>query len=75
MRVLIFILLLPFNSIAQDVLLEAMFKDWSLEEETDEIEYVETDAEIYHWELGTPDNIPPTEIIYTDEQSPCRIGY
>lgn len=72
MRVLIFLLLLPFNSFAQDALLEAMFKDWSIEEVEEEEDPVYSDAEVYHWELGTPDNIPETQIIYEDE-SPCRM--
>jgi hypothetical protein len=75
MRVLIFLLLLPFNSFAQDALLEAMFKDWSIEE-VEEDNYLEfpdsSEAEIYHWNLGTPDNIPEIEIIYEDN-SPCRM--
>lgn len=35
----------------------------------DESNYTEipdsSEAEVYHWELGTPDNIPETVIIYT----------
>jgi len=74
MRILAFLLLFPFNSIAQDALLEAMFKDWNEapEEETEErvLDY-DSEAEIIHWELGTPDNIPEIEIIY--EESPCQL--
>jgi hypothetical protein len=70
MRILVFLLLFPFNSIAQDALLEAMFKDWN-EAQDEEIESnvldYDSEAEIYHWNLGTPDNIPEIEIIYTDE--------
>jgi hypothetical protein len=75
MRILVFLLLFPFNSIAQDALLEAMFKDWN-EAQDEEIESNvlddDSEAEIYHWNLGTPDNIPATEIIYTDE-NPCQL--
>jgi len=75
MRILVFLLLFPFNSIAQDALLEAMFKDWN-EAQDEEIESNvlddDSEAEIYHWQLGTPDNLPETEIIYTDE-NPCQL--
>jgi len=75
MRILVFLLLFPFNSIAQDALLEAMFKDWN-ETQDEEIESNvlddDSEAEIYHWQLGTPDNLPETEIIYTDE-NPCQL--
>jgi hypothetical protein len=75
MRILVFLLLFPFNSIAQDALLEAMFKDWN-EAQDEEIESNalddDSEAEIYHWNLGTPDNIPEIEIIYTDE-NPCQL--
>ena len=30
----------------------------------------DSEAEVYHWNLGTPDNIPVTEVIYDSE--PCR---
>jgi hypothetical protein len=33
-------------------------------------ESYESEAEVYHWNLGTPDNIPVTEVIYDSE--PCR---
>ena len=75
MRILVFLLLFPFNSIAQDALLEAMFKDWN-ETQDEEIEGNvlddDSEAEVYHWNLGTPDNIPEIEIIYTDE-NPCQL--
>lgn len=82
MRVLIFILLFPFNSIAQDALLEIMFKNWSVSKEESDPEYSDNhsenpndyEAEVYHWELGTPDNIPEIEIIYQDS-SPCGLTY
>jgi hypothetical protein len=78
MRILAFLLLFPFNSIAQDALLEAIYGKWDKLEEyekADEIEEPEPsyfeEAEVYHWNLGTPDNIPEIEIIYED--SPCRL--
>ena len=71
-------LLFPFNSIAQDALLQAIYGKWDKLEEyekADEIEEPEAsyfeEAEVYHWQLGTPDNIPEVEIIY--EESPCRL--
>jgi hypothetical protein len=82
MRVIIFILLFPFNSIAQDALLEAMFRNWSMSKEEQDPEYSDSysefpndyEAEVYHWELGTPDNIPEIEIIYQDP-NPCGLTY
>lgn len=78
MKMIVFLLLFPFNSIAQDALLEAMFKDWdSRPPETEEIDdrFLDDDseAEVYHWKLGNPDNIPEIEIIY-DEPSPCGLS-
>lgn len=77
MRILAFLLLFPFNSIAQDALLEAIYGNWNkLEkyEKEDESNYEEipdsSEAEVYHWSLGTPDNLPETIIIY--ESSPCE---
>jgi hypothetical protein len=76
MRIICFLLLFPFNSIAQDALLEAMFKDWSTEQTEDENNYSDfpnnSEPEVYHWELGTPDNVPEIEIIYTDD-NPCQL--
>lgn len=57
-----------------DALLDAIYS--SFNEEVYEKNYesakadAETsDAEVYHWELGTPDNIPETVIIYTQSSS------
>lgn len=77
MRWLIFILLIP-NAKA-DALLDAIYSNW-YKSESYEKEYELNDPEIsessetevYHWELGKPDNIPETEIIYTDE-NPCEL--
>jgi hypothetical protein len=78
-NIIIFILLFPFNTIAQDALLEAIYGKWDKSDkyeesyEANDPEIPESsDAEIYHWELGTPDNIPEIEIIYT-EDSPCNL--
>lgn len=79
MRFLAFILLFPLNTIAQDALLEAIYGKWDKSEQYEEAyeDYEEPEsssfeeAEIYHWNLGTPDNIPEIEIIYED--SPCRL--
>lgn len=78
MAALIFILLIPFNSIAKDYLLEAMFANWNAEPASTEVyndepeESYETEAEVIHWQLGQPDNIPEIEIIY-DDPSPCQL--
>lgn len=74
-----FILLFPFNSIAQDALLDAIYGKYNnldkYEEAYEDYEEPEaadsSEAEIIHWNLGTPDNIPEIEIIYED--SPCRL--
>ena len=74
MRWLIFILLIP-NAKA-DALLDAIYANWDKTEvydKDDNSDFVEDhEAEVYHWELGTPDNIPEIEIIYTDE-NPCEL--
>ena len=68
MAVFLFLLLLAPNSNA-DMLLDNMISEWAKEAESSE--YVDqSDAEVYHWELGTPDNIPEIEIIY-DKQEEC----
>ena len=68
MVVFLFLLLLAPNSNA-DMLLDNMINEWAKEAESSE--YVDqSDAEVYHWDLGTPDNIPEIEIIY-DKQEEC----
>jgi hypothetical protein len=83
-RLIVFILLFPFNSVAQDALLQAIYGNWynsNKYENSDKIESVsevESDpfysdeAEVYHWELGTRDDIPEIEIIYEDP-NPCQL--
>jgi len=74
MKVIVFLLLFPFNSIAQDALLQAIYGNWDKQDQAEEIEDEPSsfeEAEIYHWELGTPDNIPEIQIIY--EESPCQL--
>lgn len=78
--VLIFILIIP--NAKSDDLLDAIYGKWDKielyekDDETNNPEIPESsyfeDAEVYHWELGTPDNIPEIEIIY-DEPSPCQL--
>lgn len=75
-KIILFVLLFSFDSMSQDALLEAMLKDWSAikeETDTDYLDYSEpsdnSEPEFYSWELGTPDNIPETIIIY--ESKPC----
>lgn len=74
---LIFILIVP-NAKA-DELLDVMLRNWNEQievidqsHESHESEDYLSDAEVYHWELGTPDNIPEIEIIY-NEPSPCQL--
>jgi hypothetical protein len=73
-NLIVFILLFPFNSIAKDYLLEAMFADWSKVEDVSESEPApnysdDGEPEFYSWNLGTPDNLPETIIIY--EKTSC----
>ena len=72
MRLIIFLLLIPFNAIAKDYLLEAMFADYE-NEPSDEYSELESvgDAEVYHWDESRPDNEVELEIIYEDA-SPCK---
>ena len=74
---LIFILVVP--NVKADALLDAIYASWDkteIYEKEDDLNYQEipdnSEAEVYHWELGTPDNIPEIEIIY-DEPSPCQL--
>lgn len=77
-RIIIFILLFPYNSIAQDALLEFIYKDWNISKLDTDQNYQEdyqnfsdnSEPEFYSWDLGTPDNIPETIIIY--ESKPCE---
>lgn len=79
MRFLAFILLFPLNTIAQDALLEAIYGKWDKSEQYEEAyeDYVEpessdsSEAEIYHWSLGTRDDIPETIIIYDLNDQGC----
>lgn len=76
MRIFFFLILTLNTAIAGDPLLEAMYRDWSMdvdemEEPLDDYDNGGGDAEVYHWELGTPDNVPEIEVIY--EESPCRL--
>lgn len=77
MKLVWFILLLQFNLYQFDPLWQSMYQTYPApsEQEPKTYDYKESDtyqenyssdaeAEIYHWELGTPDNIPETEVIY-----------
>jgi len=69
MRLLIFLILIPFNAVARDFLLEAIYgtKQDCETEKIEEVDYYDdSEAEVYHWVLGTPDNIPETEVIYDE---------
>jgi hypothetical protein len=78
---LIILIMLFVNISRADALLDYMQGNWlepiiKEEIENPEMLYdeVETsEAESYHWELGTPDNLPETIIIYSDEPSPCEL--
>jgi hypothetical protein len=78
---LIILIMLFVNISKADALLDYMQGNWldpiiKEEIENPEVLYdeVETsEAESHHWELGTPDNLPETIIIYSDELSPCEL--
>ena len=80
-NLIVFILLFPFNSIAQDALLQAIYGNWynskqyengdnSVSESESTPNYSDDgEPEFYSWNLGTPDNLPETIIIY--ERTSC----
>jgi hypothetical protein len=78
---LIILIMLFVNTSRADALLDYMQGNWLepiIKEEIEDPEVlydeVETsEVESYHWELGTPDNLPETIIIYSDEPSPCEL--
>lgn len=81
-NIIIFFLLFPFNAKSQDALLQAIYGNWynskqyengynNVSESESTPNYSDDfEAEVYHWELGTPDNIPETVIIYS-QKNPC----
>ena len=71
-----FILLVSIHVSAQDALLEVMMMNLKEPREENHIEeWKEEEPELHSWELGTPDNIPETVVIYSDESSPCELTY
>jgi hypothetical protein len=79
-NIIVFILSMPvFYS--NDYLLQAIYSDYDVKQqvESSDVEsgysesYEGSEAEAHHWELGTPDNLPETIIIYSDEPSPCEL--
>lgn len=75
MKWLIFILLIP--TAKADALLDAIYGNWNKTEIYENLDNLDQEipddyeVEVYHWELGTPDNLPETIIIYED--SPCSL--
>lgn len=75
--IIIWFLISMSGAVKADALLDAIYSNW-YKSESYEKEYDSNDpeipesseAEVYHWELGTPDNIPETVIIYT-QSAPC----
>lgn len=74
MRTLLIIVLSYPVFFSNDYLLQAIYSDHKesepVVEESDD--YI-GEAESYSWHLGSPDNIPETVIIYSDEPSPCEL--
>jgi hypothetical protein len=82
-NLIVFILLFPFNSIAQDALLQAIYGNWysskqyengdnSVSESESAPNYSDDgEPEFYSWNLGTPDNLPETIIIYENTSCWC----
>jgi hypothetical protein len=81
MKNLIWFILYSPLIFSNDYLLQAIYTDWDIKQENTEnsISDSETpnasEAEHYSWKLGTPDNEVETEIIYSDEPSPCESTY
>ena len=71
---LIFFILVTLSTVRPDSLLDTMRTYWGA---SPEIQYpspcesrepiyeheIDSEGEVYHWELGTPDNEVPTEVI------------
>lgn len=81
MRLWIILLLVPLNCLcSEDLLLEYMLTQWSTPQEKPHLDDPEassdvddeSEAEVYHWNLGEPDNLEETIIIY-EEQDPCKL--
>lgn len=76
MKWLIFILLIP--TAKADALLDAIYSDWGISKMESTHDYSDQEipddyeVEILHWELGTPDNIPETIIIYDSPRCWCE---
>lgn len=78
MKWLIFLLIIP--TAKADALLDAIYADWGISkmESTPDYSdnYTETpdgsEPEFYSWNLGTPDNLPETIIIYEDTRCWCE---
>lgn len=68
----------PTHAAGRDLLLETMMQAWvnpeplPPQEDESEIAQMDYEAEVYHWELGSPDNLPEIEIIYTND-NPCNL--
>lgn len=68
-------------ALSEDLLLQAIYGNWDNFQQSENSFKNESYSEIpndsegehYSWELGTPDNIPETVIIYTDEPGPCEL--
>lgn len=77
MRTLLIILLSYPVFFSNDYLLQAIYSDYKEPEPSSESTHsddpYESDGEAYSWKLGTPDNVPETIIIYSDEPSPCEL--
>jgi len=67
-RIIVFLILFPTNSIAKDFLFDAMVKSWSEEskepEPVEEEYYDENGQEFYSWDNLYLDPYAETEIIY-----------
>lgn len=78
MKWLIFILIIP--TAKADALLDAIYADWGISKVESTPDYSDSYSEIpndsepefYSWNLGTPDNIPETIIIYEDTRCWCE---
>lgn len=76
MKWLIFILIIP--TAKADALLDAIYADWGISKMESTPDYSDQEipddyeVEVYHWELGTRDDIPETIIIYDSPRCWCE---
>lgn len=78
MKIALIILFFTLHNSKSDALLDAIYADWGISKMESTPEYSDQEipddyeVEVLHWELGTPDNIPETIIIYDSPRCWCE---